>query len=189
MLQKSCQLSILNKLLFNWNCPKKPINTKPQARPDVFNGAPYCLVLFDTSRRLVHLLNSLRRAVWILTLYIFFFNNFSCVFSKINYRINQWNCLLFLFGENKYDKCFVLILREKISKKEIHCTMSESDQPNGTANGDVPEIELIIKVGMDFFAKINNKSFLARHSVPFMALNFIHSIFIGFAPRIFPQFI
>lgn len=83
----------------------------------------------------------------------------------------------------------MLILREKISKKEIHCTMSESDQPNGTANGDVPEIELIIKVGMDFFAKINNKSFLARHSVPFMALNFIHSIFIGFAPRIFPQFI
>lgn len=29
--------------------------------------------------------------------------------------------------------------------------MSESDQPNGTANGDVPEIELIIKVGMDYF--------------------------------------
>lgn len=38
---------------------------------------------------------------------------------------------------------------KKKQKEGIHCIMSENDQQNGTANGDVPEIELIIKVGMD----------------------------------------
>lgn len=44
--------------------------------------------------------------------------------------------------------------------------MSENDQQNGTANGDVPEIELIIKVGLEFKTKNkirNSNSFSATH--------------------------
>lgn len=39
--------------------------------------------------------------------------------------------------------------KKRPENKGIHCIMSESDQANGTANGDVPEIELIIKVKME----------------------------------------